>query len=86
MTFRAARVTPSDARRSPPELRATLDAIADEILERLEGVMAKRERERHGGATVIISGDAPVGSRRDAHGWATRIADVASIVDPRRPR
>ena len=71
MTFRSARVTSPDARRSVPELRATLDAIADEILARLEGVMA--ERQRHGAATVIISGEAPVGSRRDAHGWSTRV-------------
>ena len=79
---RAARAVRSDPPRSSRDVRTTLDSIADEILAQLENVLALGDRQ--GMATVIISGDAPMASARDAHGWSTRIVEASRIVDPRK--
>lgn len=76
MTF-AARTTRPDSPRPAGEVRRTLDSIADEILARLEDVLARPERPAD--STVIVSGDAPLSSARDTRGWSTRIEDIANV-------
>jgi hypothetical protein len=73
----AARTTRPQAPRPVGEVRRTLDSIADEILARLEDVLARPDRPAD--STVIVSGDAPLSSARDTRGWSTRIEDIANL-------
>lgn len=79
---RPARSIVAESLRAPRDVRLTLDPIADEILARLENVLAHTGDPA--GATVIIAGDSPLGSARDAHGLSTRIVQASRVPPTRR--
>lgn len=72
----------AESSRAPRDVRLTLDPIADEILARLENVLAHTGDPT--GATVIIAGDSPLGSARDGHGLSTRIVQASRVAPTRR--